>query len=108
MELAFCFLLIIFGCKKGELLDNQAPETHTTVQAINLSGENRLNSLITLRWWGSDPDGIVEGYELSFDQETWHYTTRLDSTFLFSINAVSDTVDIYFWVRAVDDKNAKD
>ncbi|MEX2596783.1 MAG: hypothetical protein WEC59_07620, partial [Salibacteraceae bacterium] len=35
-------------------------------------------------------------------------TTRLDSTFLFSINAGSDTVDIDFWVRAVDDKNAKD
>lgn len=96
------------ACKKGELHENQAPETFTSVEAINLSGEHRLNSLVTLKWWGTDPDGIVEQYEFSFDQQTWYVTTEQDSTFLFTITAGSDSVDIDFWVRAVDAAGAVD
>lgn len=103
-----CFLLALNACKKGVEIENEAPNTFTSIQAINLTGENRLNSLVTLKWWGSDPDGVVKGYEISFDQETWVYTPSQDSTFLFSINAGSDTIDIDFWVRAIDMEDAFD
>lgn len=97
------------ACRKsGNLLPNQAPETSTSVSEINLTGENRLNSLVKLSWWGSDPDGYVVGYEFSFDQETWVFTENQDSTFLFSIPKGSDTVDIDFWVRSVDDAGDSD
>lgn len=99
---SLCALFLFVTCKKGEALENQAPETYTTISAINLSGENRLNSLVNVKWWGTDPDGIVEGYEFSFDQQTWFYTLEQDSSFLFTINAGSDTVDIDFWVRSID------
>ncbi len=99
LVVSFCFLN---GCKEGTKEDNEAPLTFTSVQSINLSGEDRLNSLVTLRWWGTDPDGVVKGYEFSFDETNWYFTEEQDSTFLFSIDAGSDTIDIDFWVRAVD------
>ncbi|GAB4374774.1 MAG: hypothetical protein Kow0075_00700 [Salibacteraceae bacterium] len=100
--------LSLAGCKKGEKVPNLPPETHMAVNSINLSGENRLNSLVTLQWWGTDPDGIVVSYEISLDQSNWTLTTRQDSTFLFSIQSGSDTVDIDLWVRAVDNNGEKD
>jgi hypothetical protein len=54
---SLCALFLFSSCKKGEAIENQAPETYTAISAINLSGENRLNSLVTLQWWGTDPDG---------------------------------------------------
>ena len=108
MGIPLLFFASLSGCKKGEQLENQPPETYTSVASINLTGEDRLNSVITLEWWGTDPDGTVEGYEVSFDQSTWSYTEDQDSTFQFSINAGSDTVDIDLWIRAIDNDGAVD
>lgn len=101
-------LILFTSCDKGSRIENQLPETNTSVSSINLTGENRLNSLVNLKWWGTDPDGFVEGFEFSFDQQTWYYTTQQDSTFLFAINAGSDTIDIDFWVRSIDDQGDVD
>ena len=94
--LALAALLCLNGCDKGEDIENQAPETRISVEAINLSGENRLNSLVEIKWWGTDPDGYVTGYEFSFDGINWHYTLGQDSTFRFAITEGSDTIDIDF------------
>lgn len=101
-------LFLVWGCKKGTLLENQPPETYTSIRSINLYGEDRLNSVITLQWWGTDPDGTVAGYELTFDQTIWTYTEEQDSTFQFSINAGSDTIDIDLWIRAIDNDGDAD
>lgn len=102
-------LLLVGGCKKeDDPTLNKAPETEIAIKEINLTGENRLNSLVRLRWWGSDPDGFVDRYELSFDQQNWQTTEVQDSVFQFVINAGSDTVDIDFWVRAIDNAGATD
>lgn len=100
--------LLAFGCKKGELLPNEAPETHISISQINLSGPDRLTSEVTLHWFGTDVDGYVKGYEISFDEVNWHYMTEQDSTFNFSLSANSDTVDINFWVRAIDNQDLVD
>jgi hypothetical protein len=101
--------LIAFGCKRDtDVIQNLLPETHISIGEINLSGEDRLNSLITLNWWGTDKDGFVKGYEISFDQNDWFFTERQDSTFQFVITAGSDTVDMDLWVRAIDNENQPD
>jgi hypothetical protein len=100
--------LVFHSCKKGDPYPNQSPETYISLKAIHLTGEDRLNSVIRLEWWGTDPDGTVDGYELSFDEVNWTSTPNQDSTFQFAINAGSDTVDIDLWVRAIDNEGAFD
>lgn len=110
------FILLVFlaagfnSCKKdeGEVKPNQAPETAFAIEAINLDGDNRLNSLVKLTWYGSDPDGFVKGYEISLDNINWTYTTSQDSTFRFTINSGSDTADIEVYVRAIDNLDLAD
>jgi hypothetical protein len=100
--------LLLFGCKKDELIGNQAPETKLSVDSINLSGNNRLNSTVRLSWYGTDIDGFVTNYEFSINNGPWIATNVQDTVFKFSIDAGSDTTDIIFMVRAIDDKGVKD
>jgi hypothetical protein len=106
--LMLTILVGVMACKKGELKPNVAPDTKIAISRINLQNEDRLNSVVHLNWFGTDIDGYVMGYELSFDAQTWFYTEKVDSTFLFAIPAGSDTVDIDFYVRSVDDKGTLD
>ncbi|RMG16828.1 MAG: hypothetical protein D6730_24730, partial [Bacteroidetes bacterium] len=96
------------GCKEGSPLPNQPPETHIFVESINLSGSNRLNSIVRLHWSGEDVDGFITGYEISLDEQQWSFVTRQDSTFRFDLKAGSDTTDIDFWVRAIDNHQLPD
>ncbi|MEQ8908522.1 MAG: hypothetical protein RIC95_04990 [Vicingaceae bacterium] len=108
------FLLVTFSllqaCKKeeGEEKSNQAPETTFSLAEFNLSGDDRLNSIVNVEWYGSDPDGYVIGFELSLDNQNWTFTTKQDSTFQFSIASGSDTADIELYVRAIDNDNVRD
>lgn len=104
-------LLCVFAtssCDKGNLLENIPPETSIFVTDINLTGQNRLNSVVEIYWSGEDVDGYVIGFDLSLDGETWTYTTSSDSVFFFSIPFGTDTVDIPLFVRAVDNDLARD
>lgn len=78
------------------------------LEAINLSGDDRLNSEVRLSWFGTDRDGFVVGFEISLDNTNWDYTTTQDSTFIFNIPPGQDTVDIDFYVRAIDNNNNTD
>jgi hypothetical protein len=102
------FLLVFASCETGELLPNQAPDTRIFLDEINLEGQDRLNSVIRLHWTGEDPDGYVTAYELSFDAQNWTQTTATDSTFRLDIPVGSDTIDISFYVRAIDNEQLAD
>lgn len=101
-------MAMVASCTKGDKNGNQAPDTAISVKEINLSGDNRLNSTVRLNWFGTDKDGFIEGFEISFDNQNWTYTTLLDSTFSFSIPAGQDTADIDFYVRAIDNEGLTD
>lgn len=101
-------LLAVASCDKGTLKSNAAPDTFIALESINLEGQNRLNSVVKLGWFGTDVDGVVLGYEVSFDQISWQYTTSQDSVFRFEIPEGSDTVDVTLFVRSIDDRNATD
>ncbi len=101
-------LVALSSCDKGSANSNLAPNTHMAYEAINLSGDLRLNSKVTLSWYGTDKDGYVSGYEISFDGNTWFKTATQDSTFIFGLQAGQDTADIDFFVRSIDEKNVVD
>lgn len=96
------------GCDRGEAIDNVAPETHLAVKSIERTGADRLNSKVSMSWYGTDVDGYVTGYELSLDGSTWKHSAKQDSVFLFSIPAGSDTADITLYVRAIDNQGQRD
>jgi hypothetical protein len=96
------------GCERGEAIDNVAPETHLAVTSIERTGADRLNSKVSMSWYGTDVDGYVSGYELSLDGSTWKHSAKQDSVFLFSIPAGSDTADITLYVRAIDNQGQRD
>jgi hypothetical protein len=98
----------ISACKKGDLYDNIPPSTHISVNRIDLSGNDRLNSNVTLSWYGTDADGYIIGYEISLNNRDWFFTEKQDSTFIFSTELGSDTSDINFYVRAIDNMQARD
>jgi len=107
--LSFSSLAFLSSCRdEGDKEENQAPETSFSLDAINLSGEDRLNSIVRLSWYGRDADGYVKGYEISTDQINWTYTTSQDSTFQFTISSGSDTVDIDLYARAIDNEGLAD
>lgn len=101
--------LLISGCQQDKSPNkNQPPDSKISLHTINREGENRLTSTVKLKWSGTDKDGFVKGYELSFDEEDWFYTTKTDSTFEFRITEGTQRQDIEFHVRAVDNQGRKD
>ena len=110
LRLSLFLLLFIAGisCRKGDFKDNQVPDTKIALDAINLTGNSRLNSEVHLSWYGTDIDGYITGYEISLNQQDWFFTASEDSTFIFQLEPGSDTTDINFYVRAIDNEGSKD
>jgi len=96
------------GCKSDKLIGNTPPETRLFVNELKLTGENRLQSIVRMHWAGEDKDGIVTAFEISLDNQNWSRVTVTDSLFRFDLNTAADTTDINFFVRAIDDKDARD
>lgn len=101
-------LSVSIACSDDDKNENEAPDTFFSIEEINLTGDNRLNSIVRLTWFGTDPDGYIKGYELSEDGINWDFTTVQDSTFQFNIAAGADTSDIRLFVRSIDNENLVD
>lgn len=104
-------LLLALGTsceREGEKKSNRLPQTQIVLDAINLTGDDRLNSVVRLSWYGTDEDGFITGYELSLDGANWEYTTEQDSLFNFELQPGSDSTDITFFVRAIDNDDQRD
>jgi hypothetical protein len=100
--------VFIFSCKTGEELPNVAPDTKLSIEEINLIGNARLNSTVSLSWFGTDIDGYVAYYEFKVNEGEWTRTQTQDSVFLFEIDPNEDSTDIDFYVRAIDDEGVVD
>lgn len=99
---ALMLVLANHSCIKGTPKGNTPPETKISIDSIDLSGDERLNSSVFLSWYGTDEDGYIEYFEVSTDNTTWKQTSAQDSIILFDIPAGQDTADVYFYVRAID------
>lgn len=99
---------VFWSCDEGALSPKSPPDTSIFVNSIELSGEDRLTSVVELFWLGTDKDGFVKQYEISFDEQEWSLVSKTDSTFKFTISEGSDTADINFFVRSIDNDGLKD
>ncbi len=104
--------VLLIGCRKAWIESspiNDPPETQLWADTIARSGMHRLPTKVTLYWYGTDPDGFITGYQWAIDDTPqWHFTTATDTTILFQLPEGSDTADIIFWVRSIDNKGAID
>lgn len=107
-SVAVLFTLMFSCSKRGDKFENIPPDTFIVFESINLTGDARLTSNVRLSWYGTDEDGYILGYEISLDNESWNFTTSHDSTFNFDIPAGSDSADITFYLRAVDNDSLRD
>lgn len=99
---------LLTSCKQDQVITNIPPETRLFWDKVNLSGNNRLQSLVHLYWSGDDQDGFVTGYEISTDKIQWSFVTRMDSIFQFPVIGTADTADIRFYVRSIDNNHLAD
>jgi len=102
------FLCLFNSCIDEEMVGEFPPDTFISIEKIDLTGEDRLNSSVRLSWYGTDKDGYVVGYEFSIDHDNWFQTVKRDSVFKFSIEAGQDTTDIEFFVRSIDNEGNVD
>ena len=103
----------------GDRSANVAPDTELAVRSSDLRddlGDRRLISTVDVAWSGTDPDGVVEAYDVRSYQvdavpgaeDGWSRTTRRDSTLRLDIPLGASTADVAVEVRAVDDEGAVD
>lgn len=98
----------------GDLNENKPPRTSFTIDEVRLPEGERLNSQISISWWGDDPDGYIVGYEIYIGDDyqnpaaQWTFTTKTDSTFVLPIEEGNRDADVRFTVRAIDNDGAKD
>ncbi len=98
-------LALLAGCGKHKdlLRPDVPPDTRIFVQGP----VDTVNHVVHLYWFGTDPDGYVQGYEIRFRNPAapadtqWVFTTVTDSVFaVFVPNGYSAPI---FEVRAIDD-----
>jgi hypothetical protein len=112
---AACLALLAASCADNlfEPRGNLPPET-----GLAITGDSLATTLykVHLKWWGSDTDGEVAGFQYkwtgppgseTYELETeWTYTSFTKNTFLLP---VPDSLSSYlFEVRAVDDQGLVD
>lgn len=101
--------LALLGCERKTLLrPNVPPETLLFVQGpVDTVGHH-----VHLYWFGTDPDGDVEGYEWRFKNPLrpadtlWAFTDTTDR--VFTVFDSTGTVEPTFEVRAIDDQGERD
>ena len=97
------FLVVIVSCKKGNPVAHTPPKTVIFVDTISLSGKNRLEGVVPLKWSGYSSDGYIASYEISINGSPWkNIGSTEDSTFTFKLIQGQDSSNINFCVRAVD------
>ncbi|MBN1634627.1 MAG: hypothetical protein JW917_10715 [Ignavibacteria bacterium] len=111
----FLLILIIiliflgfFSCSDplSELVPPDFPETYLSV--FSLPGDTVAPGATVkkISWWGDAPNGFIVGFNISFDSVNWGFTTKYDSTFVFTISGQDSAFRI--WVASVDDKGLVD
>ncbi len=96
------------GKLTGAMKQNTPPNT---VLFVN-GPVDTVNHVVHLYWFGSDPDGSVEGFEWQLKNPVapadtaWNFTTLTDS--IFTVQAPDGYTAPVFSVRAVDNAGARD
>ena len=95
---SLCILFILSSCDDSIVTPdgNIQPDTKIYLDTIL----NQQNSRVNVSWSGDDPDGLVIGYAISWNERDWYFTRNNDST--FSLQVESSDTNFIFSVAAID------
>ncbi len=101
-SIAVLLLLILTSCNEkltDSILENRLPETFISLNPD--SSISQQKSILTINWWGDDPDGLVVGYFFKWEglDSTWNFTVNNDSTFYLPIGS-NDTSYVFKVIAA--------
>lgn len=99
--LVFIAVAFISSCTEdivNEKVKNQSPETGIMLKPDSVISPQPTR--LRVNWWGDDPDGIILGFYIKWNNEDWKFTTSNDSLFALKIGATDTT--FVFNVAAVD------
>ncbi len=105
---AFIWLLIGFiyfsSCNDPIISEKNHIPPQTYLSVFSMPGDTLApgRTIKKISWWGDSPNGFVVGFKISFDSLNWGFTTKNDSTFIFTLAGQDSTFRI--WVAAVDDQ----
>lgn len=115
---ALTMSLALFGCDEDDPAGPSAPENlpPTTYVAVAGDSTSRPAYDVELLWWGSDPDGEIQGYayrwtapwspletdSLWWEDSTWVFTTRTQAS--FDLPLATNSGSYTFEVLAIDDQ----
>ena len=101
-------LLGFFSCSDpvSEPIAPLNPETYLSVFSMPGDTVAPGATVKKISWWGDAPNGFITGFRISFDSVNWGFTTKYDSTFVFTIAGQDSAFRI--WVASVDDKGLAD
>lgn len=99
--IVFIAVAFLSSCKEDivdVLLKNQPPETGIALHPDSVISPQPTR--LRVNWWGDDPDGIVIGFYIRWNEDDWEFTPANDSLFALKIGANDTTYN--FFVAAVD------
>jgi len=113
--IVFSLALLLSSCTKQFTptnAENSPPKTFITAfpyrDSVQSASFNPQSSLLEVKWWASDPHGLVIGYLISLGdrsipvaQKIWTFTTKDDSTFFLPLYQKDTTYT--FSVAGIDD-----
>lgn len=108
------FIIVVIGfallnsCTDPVVGNKEHLPPDTFLSIFSLPGDTLApgKTVKKISWWGDSPNGFVVGFRISFDSLNWGFTTKNDSTFIFTLSGQDSTFRI--WVAAVDDKGVVD
>ncbi len=101
-------ILYVISCENpvNNGVEYLPPETYLSVFSMPGDTVAPGSTVKKIYWWGDSPNGFVVGFRISFDSLNWGYTTKTDSTFVFTISGQDSVFRI--WVAAVDNRGMVD
>lgn len=108
LSLLVCSLMAVSFYSCSDTIQGTAellpPETYLTLFPDSIISPGSTTKKIS--WWGDSPNGFVVGFNVSLDSINWTYTTKTDSTFVFTISGQDSIFRV--WVAAVDNNGLVD
>lgn len=110
-----CLTFGLFSCQpeKDQVPPNELPTVRISIDSIGLPDTSSLATRVKLSWVGTEKDGYIRGFQISWSTNAKEGFQKLfsspivkntDSTFLFNFTGGAETALVHFFIRSLDNE----